>query len=173
MTKLQQCGNDQHLKFEMKRSVNPLQLFSRISWIINSSSELSSFLKYELAPRAPSLFDDVSMRKSTKAVLATLLDSMVPMRVTYQIGTLFVVHTVYGGHRGWTSSSCCNLATPSNIRWQPNPWSKIAGHPEHQPLMLCSLAVCILRPLWQSFLEVEPTNLVVLLRYHPLSSKQV
>ena len=44
---------------------------------------------------------------------------------------------------------------------QPNPWSKIAGHPEHQLLILCSLAVCILRPL----LEMEPTNLVLLLRY--------
>ena len=44
-------------------TVNQLQWFSRIACIINSSSELSIFLKYELAPRAPSLFDDVSTRR--------------------------------------------------------------------------------------------------------------
>ena len=37
------------------------------------------------------------------------------------------------------------------------------------PLISCSLAVCILRPL----LEMEPTDLVLLLRYHPFLIKQV
>ena len=76
-------------------TVNPNLLFSRIACIINSSSELSSLLKYELAPRPPSLFDDVSMRKSTKAALATLLESLVPSANNMLGETLFVVD---GGH---------------------------------------------------------------------------
>ena len=175
-------------------TVNPLQLFSRISCIINSSSELSSFLKYELAPRAPSLFDDVSMRKSTTAVLATLLDLMAPNENNLPDGAIFVVD---GGHllhavtwpRPTTYDDICDMylryvikhyqstATVVFDGYDGPPSTKsveqIVGHPEHQLLILCSLAVCIPRPLRQSFLEMEPTNLVLLLRYNTFSIKQV
>ena len=57
---------------------------------MSSSSDLSGFLKYELVLRAPSLFDNVSMRNSTMAVLATLLDSMVPNENNLPDGALFI-----------------------------------------------------------------------------------
>ena len=50
----------------------------------------NSDLKYELAPRTPSLFDDISIRNSTMAILATLLDSMVPNENNLPDGALFV-----------------------------------------------------------------------------------
>lgn len=50
--------------------VNSQQLFVRIAWAINNSSgNLSEYLKYELSPRPPALFDEVSMRKTTKSTL--------------------------------------------------------------------------------------------------------
>ena len=76
---------------------------------MNARSELSSFLKYELAPRTPSLFDDVSMRNSTMALPATLLDSMVPSENYLPDGALFVEMLDIFFMR-------CNMATPDNIR---------------------------------------------------------
>ncbi|KAG1677542.1 hypothetical protein GQR58_013879 [Nymphon striatum] len=46
--------------------VNHTLLFNRITCVLNSSSEMGSFLTYELAPQPPSLFQGGLMRKTTK-----------------------------------------------------------------------------------------------------------
>ena len=55
--------------------VNPSLLFNRITCVLNNSSEMGSFLAYELAPQPPSLFQGGVMRKPTKSSLGLLLKS--------------------------------------------------------------------------------------------------
>lgn len=56
--------------------VNVQQLFMRLVWVINSQDcNLMEYLKYELAPIPPALFDDISMRKTTKSTLLQVFDS--------------------------------------------------------------------------------------------------
>ena len=55
--------------------VNPTQLFNRITCILNNSSEMETFLSYELAPQPPSLFKDGIMRKPAKKALGDVLKS--------------------------------------------------------------------------------------------------
>ena len=60
-------------------AVDSQQLFMRIIWAMSSQErDLSDYLKYELASRPPALFDDVSMRKTSKAVLLDLFDYSEP-----------------------------------------------------------------------------------------------
>jgi len=47
--------------------VNAHEIFTRIAGIINTSSDMAGYLKYELVSQPPSLFDNVSMRKANKA----------------------------------------------------------------------------------------------------------
>ncbi|XP_063235988.1 uncharacterized protein LOC134538524 [Bacillus rossius redtenbacheri] len=49
--------------------VNSQQLFNRILCVCDSPTKLKSYLEYELAPRPPSLFDAVSLRKGAKSKL--------------------------------------------------------------------------------------------------------
>lgn len=49
--------------------INTQQLFNRILCVTKNSDELKSYFRFELAPRPPSLFDDVSMRKGKKSSL--------------------------------------------------------------------------------------------------------
>ena len=58
--------------------VQPQQMLNRILAILDSSMDLATYLKYELAPRPPSLFDDISLRRPSKAALASLLLSLLP-----------------------------------------------------------------------------------------------
>ena len=46
--------------------INPSLLFNRITFILNTSTEMETFLKYELAPQPPSLFLDGQIRKTEK-----------------------------------------------------------------------------------------------------------
>src|SRR6218665_2304098 len=55
--------------------LNPTLLFSRITCVLNNSSEMGSFFAYELAPQPPSLFYGDAMRKPTKSSLGLLLKS--------------------------------------------------------------------------------------------------
>lgn len=56
--------------------VDTRQLFNRLVWVIqNREGDLIESLKYELAPRPPALFDDVSLRKTAKSALMTLFSS--------------------------------------------------------------------------------------------------
>ena len=76
-------------------TVNPTQLFNRIACTIESSTQLEGYMKYELAPQCPSLFDEVSMRKGTKSALASILLSHTPEGTTIPEHSHFVVD---GGH---------------------------------------------------------------------------
>ena len=58
--------------------IQPQQMLNRILSTLDSATDLAKYLKYELAPRPPSLFDDTSLRRPTKAALASLLLSFLP-----------------------------------------------------------------------------------------------
>ena len=55
--------------------VNSTQLFNRITYVLNNSSEMETLLAYELAPQLPSLFKDGIMRKPAKKALGDVLKS--------------------------------------------------------------------------------------------------
>ena len=55
--------------------INPVLLFNRINCVMNSSSELETYLAYELTPQPPSLFLDGLMRKPNKSVLGQIIKS--------------------------------------------------------------------------------------------------
>lgn len=57
-------------------SVNPALLFSRILCSASSSDEIKQCFKYELAPCPPSLFDNGSLRKTTKSSLFKVFDKV-------------------------------------------------------------------------------------------------
>lgn len=55
--------------------VNATLLFTRITCVLSNSSEMRSFVAYELAPHPPSLFQDGVMRKPAKSSLGLVLKS--------------------------------------------------------------------------------------------------
>lgn len=57
-------------------TVDPLLLFQRISVMKKSDEELQFYLKFELAPYPLSLFDDSGMRKTAKASLYSLFETL-------------------------------------------------------------------------------------------------
>ena len=75
--------------------VNPSILFNRITCILSTSSELDTFLQYELALQPPSLFLDGQLRKTTKSVLGTMIKSLVSSLNTIPDYSKFVLD---GGH---------------------------------------------------------------------------
>ncbi len=75
--------------------VNPSLLFNRITCILNTSSELDTFLRYKLAPQPPSLFVDGQMRKTAKGSLGTVMKSLVSGHTTIPDDATFVLD---GGH---------------------------------------------------------------------------
>ncbi len=55
--------------------INTMQLFNRIICLVKSDEDFASCLQYELAPRPVSLFDDVSMRKTEKAIMYKVIET--------------------------------------------------------------------------------------------------
>ena len=49
------------------------QMLNRVLSITDSTTDSAAYIKYELVPRPPSLFDDMSMRRPAKAALASIL----------------------------------------------------------------------------------------------------
>ena len=76
-------------------AVNSQQLFSRIICVLKDDDQLANYMTYELAPKPPSLFDDISMRKGNKAALATKLESYGPWEGLVSDEYQYVVD---GGH---------------------------------------------------------------------------
>ena len=64
--------------------------------IPDSTADLATYTKYELAPRSPSLFDGVPVRRPAMAALASLLLSLVPAGLTDMPQN--AVHAVDGGY---------------------------------------------------------------------------
>ena len=76
--------------------VHPQQMLNCIILILVSATDLATYMKYELAPRPSSLFDDMSMRRPSKATLASLLLSLVPPGPPDALQNAF--HAVDGGY---------------------------------------------------------------------------
>ena len=76
-------------------AINYMQLFHRIVCVVRSDDELIDCLAFELAPRSPSLFDAFSLRKTNKAVLASVLETVVPCEAVVPDGCRFVVDGGY------------------------------------------------------------------------------
>lgn len=76
-----------------EKVVNPQQLFNRIACALNTNSDnqLCEYFKYELSPFPPALFDEVSMRKTTKSVLTDVLLAGVPMLSDADSEAMFVL----------------------------------------------------------------------------------
>ena len=75
--------------------VNTMQLFNRIVCVIKSDEDFASCLEYELAPRPLSLFDEISMRKTEKAVMYRVLESYAASEQTYPKDNMFIVDGGY------------------------------------------------------------------------------
>lgn len=59
--------------------VNPQQMLNRMLVIFDSTTELIEFMKYELLPRPPALFDNKGyMRKPDKSALSKALCTLTP-----------------------------------------------------------------------------------------------
>ncbi|XP_064093841.1 uncharacterized protein LOC135206352 [Macrobrachium nipponense] len=76
-------------------AVNSQQLFSRIICVLKNDDQLANYMTYELAPKPPSLFDDISVRKGLKAALVTKLESYGPWEGLVSDEYQYVVD---GGH---------------------------------------------------------------------------
>ena len=76
--------------------VQPQQMLNRTLSIPVSATDFATYMKYELAPGPPSLFDDLSMRSPPKAALSSRLLSLVPHGATDVPQN--AVHTVDGGY---------------------------------------------------------------------------
>jgi len=62
------------IRNEEEITVNPQQLFLRISCVLKSPTEYEGYMCYELAPKPPSLFNGALMRKTPKSTLADILE---------------------------------------------------------------------------------------------------
>ena len=80
---------------EQEVIVSPQQLFDRIICLLDGSADLPFFLMYKLAPRPPSLFDQVSLRRTAKAALSTFLASLVSTSVELPDDRQYVVDGGY------------------------------------------------------------------------------
>ena len=78
--------------------VHHQQMLSRILSFLDSATDLAAYMKYELASRPPSLFDDISLRKPAKAALASSLvppgTTVIPQNLVYVIGGGHIIHSV-------------------------------------------------------------------------------
>ncbi|KAF4526696.1 hypothetical protein B566_EDAN015334 [Ephemera danica] len=72
--------------------VDPTLLFSRILCLTPTPSDMKEYFSYELAPKAPALFDSENfMRKSCKSALATEIKRKVPCSEVTVPGTSYVL----------------------------------------------------------------------------------
>ena len=75
--------------------VNTMQLFNRIICVVKSDEDFASCLQYELAPRPLSLFDEISMRKTDKAVMYKVMESLTECEKTYPQDSTFIIDGGY------------------------------------------------------------------------------
>ena len=102
---------DQHL------TINPNQLFHRIVCVSKSRDDLASYLKYELAAKPPSLFDEYSVRKGTKSTLTLVIEAMVtcenipPPRAVYAVDGGYLLHHVIWQRPATFSQICAHYTS--------------------------------------------------------------
>uniref|UniRef100_A0A6P7G9N6 Uncharacterized protein LOC114339480 n=1 Tax=Diabrotica virgifera virgifera TaxID=50390 RepID=A0A6P7G9N6_DIAVI len=99
---------------DVRVEVSPQQLFNRIVCVMKSEDCLKEAFTYELAPKPPCLFDDVSLRKTNKSELAKRLESYFPCSSTSPSDTSYVldggylIHAVNWPPRPATYEEVCN-----------------------------------------------------------------
>lgn len=73
-------------------AINPTQLLHRIVCVLNAKNgNLAEYLEYELCPKPPSLFDDVSFRKTDKSALGSAIATLCPPTESVPSNTVYVV----------------------------------------------------------------------------------
>ena len=90
--------------------VNSQQLFNRIVCVLQSMSDFWDFLKYEFATSPPSLFDDMNLSKTTKAVWLFIYMALLPLRKDTQTLTYWSLRL-----RWWFPPTCSWLAATKYI----------------------------------------------------------
>ena len=86
--------------------INPSLLFNRITCILNTSTEMETFLQYELAPQPPSLFLDGQILKTEKSALGKMMKSLIDCQNTIPDDSIFVIDGGYLLHVGvWSKRS--------------------------------------------------------------------
>ena len=75
--------------------INPSLMFNRITCVLNTSEEMETFLRYELATQPPSLFADGQMRKTAKSSLGNMLKSMSVCHTTVPDDSVYVIDGGY------------------------------------------------------------------------------
>ncbi|KAJ8879231.1 hypothetical protein PR048_019837 [Dryococelus australis] len=71
--------------------LNPQQLFMLIVWAVNNNAgDILHYLMYELTPRPPVLFDDVSIRKTAKSALLDVLNSASAPEILQETSTFII-----------------------------------------------------------------------------------
>ena len=76
--------------------VHPQQMLNSILSILDSITDLAAYMKGELVPHLSSLFDNMPMRRPSKAALSSLLLSLVPPWPTDVLQN--AVHAADGGY---------------------------------------------------------------------------
>ena len=86
--------------------INPSLPFIRITCILNTSTEMETFLQYELAPQLPSLFLDGQIRKTEKSALEEMMKPLIDCQNTIPDDVIFVIDGGYLLHAGvWPKRS--------------------------------------------------------------------
>ena len=75
--------------------VNPQQLFNTMICIVTATSKLEANLRYELSPYPTALFNEVSLKKTAKSQLLTVLAKYSAPALAAAADTYFVID---GGH---------------------------------------------------------------------------
>ena len=71
--------------------IKPALLFNRITRILNTSTEMETFLQYELAPQPAYLFLDGQIRKTEKSALGKMMKSLIDCQHTIPDDAIFVI----------------------------------------------------------------------------------
>lgn len=75
--------------------VDTMHLFHRILCVIKSDEEFAPYLHYELAPRPLFLFDEISMRKTEKSVMYSVIEKYADCNKALPTNATFVIDGGY------------------------------------------------------------------------------
>ena len=96
----------------------PSLLINRITCIINTSTEMETFLQYELAPQPPYLFLDGQIRKTEKSALEKMMKSLIDCQNTIPDDDIFVIDGGYLLHAVvWPKQSTYQAVSTSSSCW--------------------------------------------------------
>ncbi|KAG0720612.1 hypothetical protein GWK47_048171 [Chionoecetes opilio] len=127
--------------------VNTMQLFNRIICVVKSDADFASHLEYELAPRPLSLFDEISMRKTEKSVMYSIIESLCecenahPTNSTIVVDGGYLLHRVVWPEHGLYSDLYRTYVSDAQKHFSPNCYAManfLMGTAMHQVLKVLS-----------------------------------